>query len=77
MKTIAQFGSLDEAQALKLKLGSVGIEAFIPDEMSAGIAPHLFINRVGIRVQVAEKDEAEAREVMEGEVTEVGEEEED
>jgi hypothetical protein len=64
MKTIANFASLQEAQALKLTLGSVGIEAFIPDETTAGVMPHHFMNRTGVRVQVAEEDEAAARELI-------------
>jgi len=40
MITIANFGTLMEAELLKLKLASFGIEAFIPDELTAGVAPH-------------------------------------
>ncbi len=64
MKTIANFGTLMEAELLKLKLSSFGIKAFIPDEMTAGVAPHIFATKSGIRVQVAEKDEKDAREAM-------------
>lgn len=39
MKTIARFTTLEEAQIAKLTLWAAGIEAFIPDEMSAGVAP--------------------------------------
>ena len=39
MKTIAHFGTLMEAELLKLKLASCGIDAFIPDELTAGVAP--------------------------------------
>jgi hypothetical protein len=72
MKTVARYGSLQEAQNLKLLLGSVGIESFIPDEISAGMAPMLFLNRVGVRVQVEEKDEGEAKRVIEEEFGEDG-----
>lgn len=65
MKTVANFASLQEAQALKLTLGSAGIEAFIPDEVTAGVMPHHFMNRSGVRVQVAEEDETVAREIIE------------
>ena len=65
MKTIANFSSLQEAQNLKLHLGSAGIEAFIPDEVSAGVAPHLFMTATGIRVQVSDDDEAEAMRIIE------------
>ena len=64
MKTVANLGSIQAAQSLKLKLGFAGIEAFIPDEVSAGIAPHLFMSRAGVRVQVAEADEAEAKRII-------------
>ena len=52
MKTIAHFGTLMEAELLKLKLASFGIDAFIPDELTAGVAPHIFATRSGIRLQV-------------------------
>ncbi len=65
MKTVANLGSIQAAQSLKLKLGFAGIEAFIPDEVSAGVAPHLFMSRAGVRLQVAEADEAEARKIIE------------
>ena len=56
MITIAQYGTLMEAELLKLKLASCGIDAFIPDELTAGVAPHIFAPRSGIRVQDADKD---------------------
>ena len=65
MKTVAQFNSLEEALILKLELGSCGIDAFIPDEMSAGVAPNIFLTKAGIRVQVADEDEEDARQVIE------------
>ena len=65
MKTIANFGTIQAAQDLKLKLGSAGIEAFIPDEISAGVAPHLFMSKSGIRLQVAEEDEELAKKIIE------------
>jgi len=65
MKTVANLGSIYAAQALKLKLGSAGIEAFIPDEMSADLAPPHFMSPSGIRLQVAEADEVEARKIIE------------
>ena len=64
MKTIANFGTLMEAELMKLKLSSFGIEAFIPDELTAGVAPHIFATKSGIRLQVAEKDEEIAQEAM-------------
>ena len=49
---------------LKLLLGSAGIEAFIPDEISAGLTPYLFMGRVGIRLQVADECEEEALQII-------------
>lgn len=65
LKTIANLGSIQKAQSLKLLLGSIGIDAFIPDELTAGIAPHLFMTRTGVRVQVEEEDETEAMQIIE------------
>ena len=65
LKTITNLGSIHKAQRLQLLLGSIGIEAFIPDELTAGIAPHLFMTRTGVRVQVEEEDEAEAMQLIE------------
>lgn len=53
-----------EAELLKLQLASCGIDAFIPDELTAGVAPHIFATRSGIRVQVADTDFEDARELM-------------
>lgn len=67
MKTVANLGSLQQAQNLKLVLGSVGIDSFIPDEISAGVAPHFFVTRAGVRLQVDEKDEEEAKRIIQEE----------
>ena len=72
MKTIANFGTLMEAELLKLKLASCGIDAFIPDELTAGVAPHIFATRSGIRVQVADSDFENAKELMVSGVMESG-----
>ena len=56
MKTIAQYGTLREAEILKMKLASCGIDSFTPDELTAGVATHIFATRSGICVQVADKD---------------------
>lgn len=65
MKTIARFSLLEQAQMAKAQLGSAGIEAFIPDEMSAGTIPYLFTTKAGIRLQVSEQDENEALQILE------------
>ncbi len=67
MKTVARFNTLEQAQTAKLGLGAAGIEAFIPDEMSAGVAPMFFVNKPGIRLQVLEEDEEEARSLLDAE----------
>ena len=64
MITIANFGTLMEAELLKLKLASFGIDAFIPDELTAGVAPHIFATKSGVRVQVKIEDEKKAKEVI-------------
>ena len=64
MKTVANLGSLQQAQNLKMTLGSMGLESFIPDEIIAGIAPHFFMTRSGVRLQVDEKDEEEAKRII-------------
>jgi len=64
MKTVANLGTIQQAQSFKLLLGSMGIDAFIPDEVSAGVAPHLFTTRVGIRLQVDDKDEEGAKRII-------------
>ncbi len=64
MITIAQCLNLGEAQQLKTRLEAEGISAFIPDEMSAGVAPHHFLTTSGVRLQVDEKDAEAARELI-------------
>lgn len=66
MITIANLNSLIEAQQLKARLAASGIEAFIPDEVSAGVAPHFFMTKAGVRLQVAEEVEDVARGIIEG-----------
>lgn len=62
MKTVTNCTTLGEAQHFKMILEATGIPSFIPDEMSAGIAPHhFFSSSSGVRLQVADEhaDEAE------------------
>ncbi len=63
MITIADCGSWQECQLLKSKLESAGIPVFVPDEMSN--LDGLIMHFGGIRIQVAEEDEAAARAVLE------------
>lgn len=67
MKTVANLSSIQEAQNLKLLLGSFGIESFIPDEISAGLAPHYFMGNAGVRLQVFDADKNQAIEIIKDE----------
>ena len=72
MITIANFGTLMEAELLRLKLSSFGIEAFIPDELTASVAPHIFASKSGVRVQVLHKDLEQAGKVINEEFDTLG-----
>jgi hypothetical protein len=65
LKTIANLDSLIEAEQWKARLAASGIKAFIPDEMSAGVAPLFFMSKTGVRLQVEEEVEDEARAIIE------------
>ena len=72
MKTIATAGTIQEAQALKFKLASFGIESFIPDETSATLLPGISTPE-GVKVQVEEKDaELALEKLAEGEDASIG-----
>ena len=64
MTTIANCLNLDEALGLKALLDSAGIPSFIPDENAASIAPHHFMTQAGVRLQVAEEQAEEARQLI-------------
>ena len=64
MITIANCHNLGEAQQFKMILDSVGIPSFIPDEASAGIAPHHFLTDSGVRLQVANENAEEAKNIL-------------
>ena len=75
MVTIANCRDWQETQLLKSNLESIGINVFVPDEMSNLDGMIMYFG--GFRVQVAEEDAAEARVVLEslpklGEATEPG-----
>jgi len=63
MITVTTCSNLAEAQLLKALLDDAGLPAFLPDELTANSAPQLVFG-AGIRVQVEEKDAAEARRVL-------------
>lgn len=64
MKTVANCNNLFEAQRLKTLLEASGIPATIPDEAMAGIAPHHFLTNAGVRLQVVEENESEAKKII-------------
>jgi len=65
MKTVAACNSLDEALLLKSLLEGSGIAAIVPDEHSAHIAPPYVLVSGGVRVQVPDEDEEDARRILE------------
>ena len=67
MITVANCFDFIEANRLRMALESAGIPVFLPDEMTAAVAPHWFLNNSGIRLQVADQYEAEAKRVIEEE----------
>ena len=64
METVATFAELAEAQVIRSVLEGHGIEAIIPDEQTAEIAPPYLWASGGIKLQVAEEDLATAKEVL-------------
>tara|TARA_R110002167_G_scaffold111732_1_gene283728 strand:+ start:447 stop:695 length:249 start_codon:yes stop_codon:yes gene_type:complete len=64
METVATFAELAEAQVIRSVLEGHGIDAIIPDEQTAEIAPPYLWASGGIKLQVAEEDLATAKEVL-------------
>ena len=64
MKTVAACSELAEAQLLRSVLEGHGIEAVIPNEQTAEIAPPYLWGSGGVKVQVADEDEKIARQVL-------------
>ena len=62
--TVSRYATLQEAQMAKMSLGACGINALIPDETSAGVAPHFFLTKAGVRLQVDEGDADEAKAIL-------------
>ena len=69
METVATFAELAEAQVIRSVLEGHGIDAIIPDEQTAEIAPPYLWASGGIKLQVAEEDLATAKEVLALETT--------
>ena len=65
MKTIVRLNSLDIIQTMKMTLGAHGIEAFIPDEISASVDPFIGMAKQGIRLQVKDADAERALQILE------------
>ena len=65
MITVATCNTIDEALLLRSVLEGSGINATVPDELTAQTAPtYLFATPSRVRLQVAEADEARAREIL-------------
>ena len=64
METVATFAELAEAQVIRSVLEGHGIDAIIPDEQTAEIAPPYLWASGGIKLQVAAEDLATAKEVL-------------
>ncbi|WP_221031593.1 putative signal transducing protein [Actomonas aquatica] len=64
MKTIASCAEIAEAQLIRSVLEGHGIQAVIPNEQTAEIAPPYLWASGGVKVQVAEQDAADAQELL-------------
>ncbi len=67
MITVAKCIDIIEANRLRMALESAGIAVFMPDEMTASVASHWFLNSGGIRLQVADEHAGAARRVIDEE----------
>lgn len=66
MITIASCFDIVEANRLRMALESAGIASFIPDEMTASIAPHFLLGS-GVRLLVEDEHAAAAQRIIEEE----------
>ena len=64
MTTVANCLTLMDAETIRLLLASRGIEALIPDSISAGLLPHHFVTKSGVRVQVDDSLADEAKRII-------------
>ena len=64
MTTITHCSSVSEAMLTKSLLEGSGIRAWVPDEMTAQLAPQLLFAGSGVRVQVEDEDAEKARSVL-------------
>ena len=65
MTTIANCLTIMDAERVRLLLASHGIEAYIPDSISAGLLPHHFVTKSGVRVQVDDSLAEQAKTIIE------------
>lgn len=63
MTTLTTCSNIAEAELLKSLLAASGIQAFLPEGLTANAAPQLVFSS-GIRVQVEDEDSAEAQRVI-------------
>ena len=64
MKTVARVSWIHEADSVRMRLNSHGLEAFIPDEGMVTANPILGNAVGGIRIQVRDEDYEQAREIL-------------
>jgi len=66
MTTIARCLTIDQALFLKSVLDGCGVQAFVPDELTAQTDPVIFMGSMNsIRVQVNDDDAVAARSILE------------
>ncbi len=68
MTTITKCGDLQQALLVKSILAGSGIEAFVPDELTAQNAPPYMWATGGIRVQVEDDQVEAARKVLNSQI---------
>ena len=64
LRTLATFGSPVEANLARNRLEAAGIQAFLADEETVGMAWHLTNAIGGVRLQVANRDAEEALAIL-------------
>lgn len=68
MTTLTTVSSLNEAEIFCMKLQSMGIKAFIPDQHTVSVQPFYSYAIGGIRIQVDESELSRARELLKNEL---------
>ncbi len=62
---IASFATPVEAEVARGLLAASGIDAFLRDDLTVGVAPHLSVLMGGVRLEVFEGDAGRANDVLE------------